>query len=224
MKTLQKQYNKIAEDFGKLSEEMNIKSVVALNEILSTVLDSKIKTALDFGCGLGDMVEYLNSKKIICSGIDSSEEMVLLSKQRTGADIRVEDFANTSFEKESFDLITSKWAMQTSEEIQPVYNEAYRLLKKDGYFVFLVVHPMRQFIEKKKVKKDYFKKEIVHSVIFDGAITVKEPSHTFSEYLSKDFLELFSLLSIDEGFEFPAAEQIHGDTYPTYLIIAAQKK
>lgn len=178
---LQKQYNNVAEDFGKLFEKMNMKSVVALNGVLSTVLKSKIWTALDFGCGLGDMIEYLNSKKIICSGVDISKEMVLLSTQRTGADIRVEDFSKTSFEKNSFDLITSKWAMQTSPEIQPIFKEAHRLLKKNGYFVFLVVHPIRQFIEKKKMKKDYFKKEIVHSIIFDGAITVQEPSNTFTE-------------------------------------------
>lgn len=221
---LNKQYNTIAGDFEKVFGEMNKKSVIALNTVLEVLLTPCVEKAIDFGCGLGDMIEYLQSKKIVCSGVDSSVEMVQKAKANTGADVRCEDFAKTSFESNSFDLITSKWAMQTSAEITPIYDEAARLLKKGGHFVFLVVHPLRQFLEKKKRGKDYFKKEIVDSIIFDGAITVHEPSHTLKEYLSETFFKLFTLTGIDEGAEFPAAEQIGGDTYPTYLIIVAQKK
>lgn len=221
---LNKQYNKIVNDFQSVFYEMNKKSVIVFNTALDHILKNNTKHALDFGCGFGDMIEYLKSKSIACAGVDSSSEMVAIAKEVTGVDVRCEDFAQTSFEDESFDLITSKWAMQTSSEIDPIYKEAHRLLKIGGHFVFLVVHPIRQFIEKKKAGKDYFKKEIVNSIIFDGAITVYEPSHTMKEWLSETFLSLFNLKSIDEGAEFPAAEQIGGDIYPTYLIIAAQKK
>lgn len=221
---LNKQYNTVVEDYRKVFSEMNKQSIIALNTALESILIKSISNAVDFGCGLGDMIEYLQSQNITCAGVDSSSEMVALAKRNTGADIRCEDFAYTSFEDRSFDFVTSKWAMQTSAEIDPVYKEAHRLLKKDGYFVFLVVHPIRQFLEKKKVEKDYFKKEIVDSIIFDGAITVHEPTHTMKEWLSETFLSLFTLKSLDEGAEFPAAEQIGGDIYPTYLIITAQKK
>ncbi len=221
---LNKQYNNIANNFAKASGGMNMKSVIAFNSALDRIITQNITNALDFGCGFGDLIISLKDRNIICAGVDISLEMVMLSNQNTGADIRCEDFAETTFEDASFDLIASKWAMQTSEEIDPIYREAQRLLKKDGYLVFLVVHPLRQFLEKKKSGKDYFKKEIVDSVIFDGAITVYEPSHTLKEYLSETFLSLFRLECIDEGSEFPAAEQIGGDIYPTYLIITAQKK
>ncbi|MDQ5962009.1 MAG: hypothetical protein QG669_402 [Patescibacteria group bacterium] len=221
---LNKQYNKVVGDYQKVFGEMNRKSIVALNTVLDPILKNDINYALDFGCGLGDMINYLQGKNITCAGVDSSSEMVALAVQNTDADVRCEDFAHTSFENESFDLITSKWAMQTSALIDPIYTEAHRLLKTGGHFVFLVVHPIRQFLEKKKTGKDYFKKEIVGSIIFDGAITVYEPSHTMKEWLSETFLSLFTLKSIDEGAEFPAAEQIGGDIYPTYLIIIAQKK
>lgn len=222
--TLATQYNAVVEDYEKTFGTMNAVSVEALNAALSLILTERIKNAIDFGCGLGDMILYLRSKGIACAGVDSSSEMAALAKKATGADIRIEDFAQTSFEYGSFDLVTSKWAMQTSAEIAPICAEAARILKKNGYFVFLVVHPFRQFLEKKKQGKDYFKKEIVYSNIFDGTITVQEPSHTLMEYLSDSFLKTFSLISITEGAEFPAAEQIGGDIYPTYLIITAQKK
>lgn len=141
------------------------------------------------------------------------------------SDVRNESFSQKmSFEDSQFGLIVSKYAMQTAQDIKPIYDEVYRMLDDKGYFIFLIVHPMRQFIEKKRSGKDYFKKELVESVIFDGKITVTEASHTLSEYLNSDFLTRFSLIDIKEGYDFPASEQINGDTYPTFLIIVSQKK
>lgn len=222
-KDLSTQYNGISKTYEDLRKGFNDFSDKSFKRILKSILQ-KTNRIIDLACGNGDMIKYFQSLNIYTAGVDSSFEMVELAKKHTGADIRCEDFTETSFENGSFDLITSKWAMQTSAEIDPIYKEANRLLKKDGYFVFLVVHPIRQFLEKKKAGKDYFKKEIVDSIIFDSAITVQEPTHTFKEWLSETFLSLFTLKSIDEGAEFPAAEQIGGDTYPTYLIVTAQKK
>lgn len=218
------QYNNVAHEFEAQFGEMNKKSVVALNTVLEPLLTGNVKNAIDLGCGLGDMILYLKTKGITCAGVDSSHEMARMAMNNTGADIRLKDFRYTTFSSQTFDLVTSKWAIQTIDWIDDVYMEAARLLKKGGYFVFLTVHPIRQFLEKKKPGKDYFKKEIVDSIIFDGAITVYEPSHTLKEYLSETFLSLFTLKGIDEGYEFPAAEQVGGDIYPTYLIITAQKK
>lgn len=222
-KDLATQYNGISEKYESLRLSFNQVSDAIFIKMLSRFI-SQTTHAIDFACGDGDMIKYLQEMSIACVGVDSSSDMVALAQKNTNADIRCEDFTETSFASESFDLITSKWAMQTSVEIAPIYKEAARLLKKKGYLAFLVTHPLRQFIEKKKTGKDYFKKEIVESVIFAGAITVHEPTHTFREYLGKDFTKYFSLVDIEEGPEFPAAEKIGGDNYPTYLIIVAQKK
>ncbi len=221
---LNKQYNFVAKEFQIANGEMNKVSAQAIIKALKLVLQENITKALDFGSGLGDLISYFQSLGIECAGVDSSKEMVTLAKQQVDADIRIEDITHTSFDNCMFDLITSKWVIQTVPEIDPIYQEAYRLLRSGGYIVFLTVHPLRQFLEKKKQGKDYFKKEVVDSIIFDGAINVHEPSHTLKEYLSETFLKLFTLIGIDEGAEFPAAEQIGGDIYPTYLIIVAQKK
>ncbi len=219
---LSKQYNEIAEHFITLRKTMNQMSDEAFLSYIFPLMKNPGK-AIDFGCGPGDLIVYI-SNHIECVGVDSSSEMVSTARNITGKDVREEDFANTSFEDESFSLVFSKWAMQTSKHIDPIYKEAARLLKPSGHFVFLVVHPFRQFLEKKKFGKDYFKQEIVQSVIFNRAITVEEPTHTISDYLSDLFFQKFNLIGIKEGAEFPAAEQIGGDIYPTYLIVTAQKK
>jgi ubiquinone/menaquinone biosynthesis C-methylase UbiE len=219
---LSKQYDPIVSDYISLRKKMNRISDTAFLECITPFISPTGK-ALDFGCGSGDLIQHI-SKYMECAGIDTSSEMVSVAKKVTGADIREEDFAHTSFADNSCTLVVSKWAMQTSREIDPIYSEARRVLVSGGHFIFLVVHPFRHFLEKKKVGKDYFQQEIVQSVIFDGTITVEEPTHTMQEYLSDFFLKNFSLVAIKEGAEFPAAEQLGGDIYPTYLIIAAQKK
>ncbi len=85
-----------------------------------------------------------------------SAEMCTLAKQdKNVSDIRNESFSSKmSFNSKEFGLIVSKYAIQTAQEIKPIYDEVYRLLDDQGYFTFLVVHPMRQFIEKKKQGKD----------------------------------------------------------------------
>lgn len=229
MDTFEKQYDKTAEEFNEFydNQEAHVSTdaffSVITDEIVSSIGNKKV---LDLGCGAGKDAAFYVQKGLSYSGVDASVEMCALAKQdKNVSDIRNESFSQKmSFDSKEFGLIVSKYAIQTAQEIKPIYDEVYRLLDDRGYFAFLVVHPMRQFIEKKKQGKDYFKKELVESIIFDGKITVTEASHTLSEYLNSDFLSKFSLVDIKEGYDFPASEQINGDTYPTFLIIVAQKK
>ncbi|MEZ4103055.1 MAG: hypothetical protein R3B55_00565 [Candidatus Paceibacterota bacterium] len=82
----------------------------------------------------------------------------------------------------------SKWAIQTIDEIEPVYRETLPYFETERLFYFFGRFTIQTFLRKKRnKKKDYFKKEIVESIIFKGKITVKEPSHTMTDYLSEFF-------------------------------------
>lgn len=229
MDTFEKQYDKTAEEFNEFydNQEAHVSTDTFFSVVTNDIVfDIKNKNVLDLGCGAGKDAVFYVQKGFIYSGVDASTEMCALAKENKNvADIRNESFSQKmSFEDNQFGLIVSKYAIQTAQDIKSIYDEVYRLLDDKGYFIFLVVHPMRQFIEKKKQGKDYFKKVLVESIIFDGKITVTEASHTLSEYLNSNFLSKFSLIDIKEGYDFPASEQINGDTYPTFLIIVTQKK
>lgn len=224
---LTKQYNPIVDSYEKQIKKMNKKSISEFKKALfysNSLIKGKKVSVLDMGCGAGDLYSYCKKLNLNYFGVDSSKEMVSLAKKKTGADIRVEDFSKTSFKNDNFDLIISKWAIQTTDNIEKVYSECSRILKPKGIVLILVTHPMRQFLEKKKNGKNYFKQEMVKSVIFNGSIIVKEPSHTMQDYFSNFFLGKFNLLMVKESYEFPGAEQIGGDIYPTHLIFVAQKK
>ncbi|MFO0743805.1 MAG: class I SAM-dependent methyltransferase [Candidatus Paceibacterota bacterium] len=220
-----KQYNPVVDSYSEQINEMNKKSNSEFRDAFESIKLNGVNV-VEFGCGAGDLISYIKDHGLKYSGIDSSEEMINSIKQKFSTDVNVKvgDFTKTTFTKKSFDLVFSKWAIQTIDNVDLAYKESVRLLKDDGFLLFLVVHPIRHFLEKKKKGKNYFTQELVESVIFSGTITVREPSHTVSEYFSDYFLQNFNLLKVHESYEFPGAEQINGDIYPTHLLYIAQKK
>jgi ubiquinone/menaquinone biosynthesis C-methylase UbiE len=217
-----KQYNSVAEKYSESFLKYNEKSINAYFKHLDG--NFRGKTLLDLGCGDGYDLSIMSGKGALIYGIDSSLEMVKLAKKRNpNGVVEIGRFDEIPFEDKHFDLVISKWALQTAELIDPIYEEIARVLKPKGRLIYLACHPIRQFIEKKSNAKDYFKKEVVKSIFFDGQITALEPSHTFNEYFSPLFFKHFLLESFEEGFDL-AAEKIDGDIYPGYFIIRARLK
>lgn len=174
---------------------------------------------LDLGYGDGIDLVYFNSLGAKCYGLDASEEIINLAKKKISKATFVSaSFQNIPFSKNSFDWIFSKYALQTVDDVDIVLQEAYRVLKPKGNLLFLVVHPLRQFLEKKRGGKDYYKKEVVNSVLFGGKITVREPVHAMTEYLNNFVLRNFDFIHYEEVFD-PAAEQVNGHVYPGFMLI-----
>lgn len=216
------QYNSVAEKYSECFLEYNRDSVEAYFRYFN--MNLKKKKVLDLGCGSGYDLSRVKAKGALIYGIDGSKEMVKIARQNNpDGVIEVGHFDEIPFADNSFDLVISKWALQTASLIDPIYEEIVRILKRKGKMIILACHPIRQFIEKKKQPKDYFKKEIVKSVFFDGQITALEPSHTMNEYLSPFFFNHFILEAFEEGFDL-AAEKVEGDIYPSYFIIKASLK
>jgi 2-polyprenyl-3-methyl-5-hydroxy-6-metoxy-1,4-benzoquinol methylase len=217
-----KQQNAQAKKYAEIFVENHQDSISAYFRFLDFPL--KGKSVLDLGCGDGFDLAKIKSKGACIFGIDASEEMVNLALQKhPEAMIKVAYFDQLPFPDLAFDVVISKWALQNAAHIDPIYREIIRVLKPGGQLVYLTCHPLRQFIEKKRKVKDYFKKEIVESFFFDGKIMVRAPSHTMNEYLSPTFFEYFILEGYEEGFD-SKAEKVEGDIYPSYFMVKAKRK
>ena len=148
-----KQYNKFAEEFNGLHKGLD--KVTNLSYYSYFDENLKNKTLLDLGCGEGVDIKYFDKLGANSYGIDSSEKMVEISNkkyEKSNNKIRLGYFENIPFKDNTFDVVCSKYSIQTSENIEPIYREVKRVLKKNGEFIFLVVHPIRQFIEKIVIK------------------------------------------------------------------------
>lgn len=216
------QYDDFAQKYSDIFVDQNQNSIEAYFRTLDIPLDGL--KVLDLGCGDGYDLSIIKDQGAEIYGIDASQEMVTLAQQKNpDGTIKLGLFENIPFEDQSFDVVISKWAISTSPHIDPIYHEIVRVLKPNGQLIYLANHPIRQFIEKKRNPKDYFKKEIVTSVFFDGQVTAKEPSHTMNEYLSPTFFNYFTLESFEEGHD-SGAEKVDGDIFPSYFIIKANLK
>lgn len=218
---LKTQYASGAADlFDKVTLDYNLPSKEHFYSLLPSL---KGKYVLDAGCGEGsDMIHY-SHKGAKCTGIDSSIEMTQKAQSK-GLDVKCADFEKMPFANHSFDVVLSKYAIQTSQNVEKVLTEFGRVLKPGGLLQYLAVHPMRQFLERKKSSQNYFVSTVVDSVLFDAKLTVQEPTHTMNEYLNAQFFKDFELLNFVERDDFPASEKIGGQTYPCYLIVQARKK
>lgn len=177
---------------------------------------------LDLGCGPGEDLGYFSEQGAEVYGVDVSSKMIELAGKRVpSANLSKCSFDSLPHEDNFFDFVFSRYAIQHVEDVGEVFREAHRVLKPDGGLVFLVTHPIRQFIE--KTNKDYWGQEVIRSNILGGRVTVEEPSHTFEEYFSPFLLSSFRLKTFIER-EDPEAETLEDSTYPGALIMKYVKK
>ncbi|MEI6352683.1 MAG: class I SAM-dependent methyltransferase [Candidatus Nomurabacteria bacterium] len=219
---LSKQYNNFSESFSINQEDKNQKNRIEMYEFVGTNI--KGLKVLDLCCGDGIDANYYKSLGAEVIGIDSSEKLLEIAKEKY-LDI---DFINSlaeelPFKENSFDAVYSKYAIMTSKNMEPIFDEIHRVLKSGGEFVYLVTHPLRQFIERRENNTDYFEQKIVDCLILDGTVKLQEPTHTLNEFFNKKFFERFEFVDFRESWD-PAAEQINNNKYPCYFIIKAKKK
>lgn len=106
------------------------------------------QTVLDIACGNGQMSRRLARLGASVTAFDGSQEMINLAKQRSedlGIDYRTVDVTkaeNLEFLSSSqFDAIICNMALMDIEDIKPVFQLAYKVLKETAVFVFSITHP-----------------------------------------------------------------------------------
>lgn len=221
---LAKQYDAFADSFSELSSGRNLVNRSAFYAQIDLPLVGKI--VLDLACGDGtDMLHY-QSEGAVVYGIDASEEMVRIAKARMPeADIRLGHMEELPYPDNFFDVVLSKYAIQTSWDIAPIFAEVARVLKPSGMFVYLVTHPLRQFMERRRGSgKDYFEQEVIDMPLFNGQIIVREPTHTMNEYFSANFFKNFDIVGFEETCDLFSAELVEGNFYPGFFIAKAKKR
>jgi ubiquinone/menaquinone biosynthesis C-methylase UbiE len=96
------------------------------------------KNALDVGCGDGKFAFQISDHFLHITGIDYSRELLAIAEQKQiefgvkNTTFDQQDANNTSFSDESFDLAFSRRGPTP-------FNEIFRLLKPQGYFIYITI-------------------------------------------------------------------------------------
>lgn len=135
------------EGYKKIREnEANANNVFEIPALFSLLPDLKGKSVLDLGCGFGEHCKGFIKKgaaKVV--GVDISEKMLEVAREEN-SDPRI-TYLNMAMEdigslEEHFDVVVSSLAFHYVEDFDGVVGKIYRLLNKDGEFIFSQEHPL----------------------------------------------------------------------------------
>ncbi|MCK5848341.1 MAG: class I SAM-dependent methyltransferase [Caldisericia bacterium] len=150
------------------------------------------KRILDVGCGTGSYSIRFANLGAHVTGIDSSEEMLEISKHKTKDSILPIHFHQAEaeslpFDNDSFDLVISVNSFEFVNNQTSCFKESYRVLKKGGKAIFCVLNEESLWINTLK----------------------NQPGFTNSVYKDAKFftpLLLKQYLSILDSFSKPSVE------------------
>lgn len=182
---------------------------------------------LDVGCGPGHDAEYYTINGANAMGIDRSPRQIEIAIERGGGTLVVGDMDDLPYKSDTFDVVTSVYALQASDDVPKALREMARVAKPGATILVATKHPFRNLLEGhiNDGNSDYYTKRRVTSNIFNGAITLSEPGHTMMEYLHESILSRATLELFEEHTDFPASEQvIPGMRYPTFVILKFVKR
>lgn len=104
-----------------------------VDEIVEIYKIEKDIKVLDVGCGTGYSVNYLCEKGFDATGIDFSEEIINLGKERyKGISIKVMDANKLDFPENYFDLILFECSLSVMQDPEKILESCKKLLKENG--------------------------------------------------------------------------------------------
>jgi len=106
------------------------------------------KRVLDLGCGAGPYSIWFAERGAQVSGLDLSATMISLARQKATEhslqlDLQVSDIREPlPFTNDEFDLVFTATALHYVDDLERLFREIARVLKREGRLVASVLHPM----------------------------------------------------------------------------------
>ncbi|MBU7018796.1 MAG: class I SAM-dependent methyltransferase [Theionarchaea archaeon] len=135
---------------------------VLLNPVLIDLLGPvENKEILDAGCGEGYLSRILADKGAHVVAVDYSRKMLEIAKKRTLSDKVKYYYGNCEnlqfLKSETFDIIVSNMVLQDLADYGGAMREMFRLLVKNGLFIFSISHPCFTTPDSGWIKEDGIK-------------------------------------------------------------------
>jgi SAM-dependent methyltransferase len=116
---------------------------IALLDALSTPPWRSLSTAADLGCGTGRTAAWLRRHAVpTIDGVDLTPEMLALAGAKGLYRRLVEaPVTATGLNPAAYDLVTVSLVDEHLPDLQPLYHEAFRITRPDGWLVLAGFHP-----------------------------------------------------------------------------------
>lgn len=177
------------------------------SRILREVRPGKAVRVCDFCCGPGNNIELLRGKVGEIFGVDLSEEMIRICREKFGKDksikLKVASVTDTGLESGYFDFIIIRMGLHHVRNKKKVLAEACRLLKPRGRLVIIDKHYLSLF----ELYRKAFRK-----LIFQGNPALFR-EHMISEKEHTDLFSLFKQFKTIRKELFPYDEKHTGQSF-----------
>lgn len=160
----------------------------------NTFLNPHYGNILELGCGTGKNTQWLSEKADFVIALDFSANMIARARQKikaenvtfTEADLTTEWPVKPGWAN----LITCSLVLEHIEDLDHIFAEAARALKRNGKFYICELHPGRQYAGS---RANFETKAGTH---FPDAYT-----HHLSDFLNAAKANKFKLLEVNEYFD-----------------------
>jgi len=115
------------------------------------------KFAVDLGIGTGLFTKILREKGYKVIGIDISDEMLKIAKNRGFEVIKHDLNEPLPFNDESFDFVFSMTSIEFLKNPENLFEEVKRVLKKDGEFLLITLNSLSLWAFVRRVKGLFIK-------------------------------------------------------------------
>lgn len=128
-------FDKIARDYDRMNHLMTLGLDCLWRRRAVRGLHGNV---LDVACGTGDMVVELLKHGCTVTGVDLSEEMMAIARQKApAATFMLADAEHLPFPDEAFDAVTCAFGVRNFVHLEQGLSEMLRVLKPGGTMVIL---------------------------------------------------------------------------------------
>ncbi len=189
--SIEKAYNSWA---GQYDTNKNKTRDLDIKATVETLSKYKFKHVLELGCGTGKNTGWLLRKAEQLIGLDFSQEMLNIAKEKN-TDIRAifkRADLNQEWEIENqfADLVTSSLTLEHIDDLYHIFNQANQKLKNGGIFFISELHPFKQY----SGSKAKYETE-------NGTQELEVYIHHISEYIDDAKNNGFELMELKEWFD-----------------------
>jgi SAM-dependent methyltransferase len=143
----QEAYNQWSKTYDEVVNKTRDLEGVAFREILG---QQNFENILEIGCGTGKNSVWLVERTKFVTSVDLSNEMLAKAKEKIKAKninfVQANILENWFFANENqFDLIGFSLVLEHIENLDPIFEKAFKNLKSGGYLYIGELHPFKQY-------------------------------------------------------------------------------
>ncbi len=196
--SIEKSYNSWANQYDTNENKTRDLDKISTIETLSKY---EFENVLELGSGTGKNTEWLLKKAKRIIGLDFSQEMLNLAKDKVTDErvnfLKVDLTKNWEIDNHFADLITCNLTLEHIKDLNHIFHQANQKLKKNGLFFICELHPFKQY----SGSKAKFETET-------GTTELEVFTHHISDYIDNAINNKFELIELNELFDENSKNEI----------------